>query len=663
MDISKPSRELAIVFVWNSDNSCVNDFITYAEKMLSRETEKPFSRELDIPLFFHSGNVKAIPSSVYVKANKIIIYPVTDREIAVDDNWTQYLNTLLNIENSIVVPVAYEENSIISEGGYRKLHCIRAYDFKEYKNEQLFIRIAHEIFRYGFNEKLAKLGTDSALKIFISHAKAGGTGITVASKIKNFLDQSVIKSFFDACSIAPGYRFDEEIENNIKDSTVVLVNSDMYSARHWCQKEILAAKRFERPIVEIDALEEGADRKFPYAANIPIVRINLADGIDDYEILRILTASLLETIRFYYTKAKMQELESLEEVKLCYRPPEISDLEKIICKDKNEILRCSVNEIIYPDPPVYSEEIEFLEKIGLTVNTPVIRKAGNLLGKTVGISISDVSDEEMCLLGQNKSHLLRLSQMVFRYLICMKSSLVYGGDLRNNGFTEYLTTEARLLKERLNLTEPCIKNFLSWPIYLNDTAQVKEWKAANKEFVKIIEVEPDEGMVKNNRVFVKPDTPQHLYLWAQALTKMRTVMISTCDARIVAGGRLYGYKGKMPGVLEEILIASKNNIPFYLLGGFGGVGRAVGECIFSDKIPVELSDKWQKEHTPGLEAVLNLYKDFGELVTYGTILQEIRQIQLNNGLSEEENKILYHSVYVDEIMELILKGMKNIFQN
>ena len=37
---------------------------------------------------------------------------------------------------------------------------------------------------------------------------------------------------------------------------------------------------------------------------------------------------------------------------------------------------------------------------------------------------------------------------------------------------------------------------------------------------------------------------------------------------------------------------------------------------------------------------------------------EIKNIQLNNGLTQEENVILFNTVYVDEAVQLILKGAK-----
>lgn len=52
-----------------------------------------------------------------------------------------------------------------------------------------------------------------------------------------------MRRFFDADEIAPGYRFDDEIINNIRDSTIIIINSDIYSTRYWCQREVQISKK------------------------------------------------------------------------------------------------------------------------------------------------------------------------------------------------------------------------------------------------------------------------------------------------------------------------------------------------------------------------------------------------------------------------------------
>lgn len=76
MSANKRLQELAIVFIWNYNNKAANDFVKYAEGMLSRDIERPFSREIDLPLFFYPGKGKNVPASIVVKAKRIIIHPM-----------------------------------------------------------------------------------------------------------------------------------------------------------------------------------------------------------------------------------------------------------------------------------------------------------------------------------------------------------------------------------------------------------------------------------------------------------------------------------------------------------------------------------------------------------------------------------------------------------
>lgn len=179
----------------------------------------------------------------------------------------------------------------------------------------------------------------------------------------------------------------------------------------------------------------------------------------------------------------------------------------------------------------------------------------------------------------------------------------------------------------------------------------------------MINVEIDEKvecLIDTKDEFVSPDTEKNNYVWSRCLTKMREKMIDDCDIRICAGGKDKGYKGKLPGVLEEILIASEKRLPIYLLGGFGGIVHSVCEVIENDYVPENLTLEWQKENNIGYSSILELYKNNGEEIKYTDIVKRIKHINLNNGLSKEENKILFNTVYVEEAVHLVLKGLKSI---
>ena len=132
MSANKRLQELAIVFIWNYNNKAANDFVKYAEGMLSRDIERPFSREIDLPLFFYPGKGKNVPVDISVNAERVIVYPILDCETVTEDCWQEYFNNVLDMENGIIVPVAFEENCFISGSRDKAIHHIRAYEFKEF---------------------------------------------------------------------------------------------------------------------------------------------------------------------------------------------------------------------------------------------------------------------------------------------------------------------------------------------------------------------------------------------------------------------------------------------------------------------------------------------------------------------------------------------------
>lgn len=226
--------------------------------------------------------------------------------------------------------------------------------------------------------------------------------------------------------------------------------------------------------------------------------------------------------------------------------------------------------------------------------------------------------------------------------------------------------EAAALRDRLNSEEIHLKNYISWPIYINDSDILKEWKARNKRILQMIEVGIDEkavSYVESDRVYTPYDTIAHRYAWSRSLTKMRREIIEECIARICAGGRLIGYKGKLPGVLEEILIAAEQGCPLYLLGGFGGVTGSVCRTIQSGKLSEELTEEWQESRNEGYTELIKQYEVDGEPLRYEMIADQIKHLKLNNGLSEKENEILFTTVYMDEALRLVLKGLRTLKNN
>lgn len=656
-------QPLAIVFVWNQNKKEAEEIIAYTAQMFSKNRSDAFSGTMDIPVFYYSGSDTQAPCPVKISAEKVIIYPLIDRNMVICEEWKAYIRCLWELEKTVVVPVAMHNTAFFIDKNVADCNCIRAYNYGEYQKENVFIEIAHEIYRHGFNEEKEELkrGSDSALKIFLSHAKDNDCGIKIAEELKNWLDNSPMQEFFDTYSIGKGYKFDEEIEGHIKDSTMLLINSDKYTSRYWCQREILSAKRNERPMLEVDVLKAGMDRSFPYGANIPVIRIKDADALSDQEKLRIMTAVLVETVQFYYTKKKLEGMGNFgyPRIKICCRPPELLDLEKIIVK--NEI---QYDAILYPGPPVYEEEAQYLENMGIKVFTPLIQDRGSFENLRIGISIADPSAEQIKMLGQTEEHLMKLSRTLAGYLVSRGAMLIYGGDLRKKGFTEYLIMEARIWDERLKMDHIHFRDYMAWPIYIRNEEEIKEWEAEYAKIARVIRVEIPSAVrdLVGRRTEITPDSSENRYVLAKCLTKMREQMLSDCDVCICAGGKCSGYVGKMPGVLEEIALAAERGIPLFLLGGFGGVTQSVCQLRETGIADERLTKEWQIRNDEPYRELLEYYEQTGEKVDYEKAVCLIRSADLKNGLTEEENVRLYRTVYVDEAVELILRGMKSVVQ-
>lgn len=657
---------LAVALVWNQeDKTKVEKYIKYTTEMLSYDINKPFSRTINIPIFYFSNyDDKEIPPKIKLEAEKVIVYAFIGINSVSSNEWTKYIDSLYDVKNVKVVLIALDKYAFNISTKVKDYNFIREYEFGEYEEQQLFISMAHEIYRYGFNEKNEIISENSALKIFLSHAKEGKRGLDLAKQLKDIIDNSVIKRFFDSNDIAPGYRFDDEIINNIKKSSIIIINSDVYSSRYWCQREVQVSKEFERPMVEVDLIEKAMDRKFPYAGNVPVIRVDVVNSkVEKDDLYRILENIIIETIRFNYADKKLEMLKQkmTGNIKKMCRPPEMIDLSKILEKEKE--IEFNYDKIIYPDPPIYSEEVGFFRKLGIEVYTPIEYENGKLIGKKVGILISDSMEKELRETGQTIKHLYGLSQMISNYILGSGATLIYGGDLRQGGYTELLLQEAQVLKNRLNTADIHIKNYVSWPIYLKDTAEVKKWKAKYKELLKMKEIPIENtvlSLVKSDKEFLYPDTVEKHWIWSKSLTKMRNCMVGECDVCICAGGKKNGYTGKLPGVLEEILIAIERGLPVYLIGGFGGIVHDVCEYLQHGKISDSLTEQWQVENGMEYKELLCKYAENGENIEYDLILKKLKEVNLKNGLTEEENYILFNTVYTDEAVRLILKGLKNL---
>src|SRR5437762_14359 len=71
---------------------------------------------------------------------------------------------------------------------------------------------------------------------------------------------------------------------------------------------------------------------------------------------------------------------------------------------------------------------------------------------------------------------------------------------------------------------------------------------------------------------------------AAALSAMRRHVTALTDARVLVGGRLSGYAGTMPGLVEEAILSLQHRQPVYVAGGFGGAAAAIARVLGRDDL-------------------------------------------------------------------------------
>jgi hypothetical protein len=269
---------------------------------------------------------------------------------------------------------------------------------------------------------------------------------------------------------------------------------------------------------------------------------------------------------------------------------------------------------------------------------------GDLL---VGLSVSD--SPNLPALGLGAEHL-----ELARQLLAAGTSLAYGGDLRAGGFTERL---ADLLNSYPRDDRPGperVRDYLAWPLHGGEMSEADLEKLAALTTVATVIREPrppapDPSLPAELRDRVEK---------SESFTAMRVRMTGEIDARVVLGGRLTGFAGRLPGLAEEALLAAAAGKPLYLLGGFGGCARALVELV-EGRVPAELRIGRRRADDPAYDRLLSALPEPPDDAVTAPLAGRGPGC-LRNGLGDEENRRLFASSDIDEVIALVLRGLRTV---
>lgn len=641
-----------------------------------RDIEKPLDYGLGIPIFFRSaaadeGARTPLPIDLE-QAERSAVILLVNSAMVTDPEWGEYVKELSGQARAVggrhrIFPVSLSKAALQFDAALGQTNFIRYHDFNNdggQNSSELMLWLTHELCRFLNWPRSAEPGavlSSKPIRLFISHAKQDG--VPLAERFREAIADTPAAVFFDSIDIAPGYDFGTEIEGSIRESTLLVLQSDVYSSRPWCRREVLMAKKMNRPIIIVNAIEEDEKRSFPYMGNVPLIRWTGKNH------QRIVGLALREHLRFLYNECRIYALRRAgripEGALVLTRPPEILDFQNIAARAADG--EDSKALVIYPDPPLGAEEDMLLSAFGgdvsfTTLTMPEEKKI--LSGKTIGLSISESTDLQA--LGFDEMHLRDVLIEFTRQLLSRDATVAYGG-VPLAGFTQVLFDLVRAHNSSgVPQAYRPLHNYVAWPLHL------KVDEDAEAELIKVgrfHRVSLPEDLKADPGEFLKPDTTENRYVWARSLTTMRERMNEQTDARVLMGGKVSGYTGKYPGLLEEAHLALRASKPLFLLGAFGGCTRAVIELIEGGS-PENLTQDFQRRD----EAYKRLIKEYNsraaanpalglEAIDYESVSRAFREAGpagLRNGLDAEENRRLFHAVDPDEIIHLVLKGLSNL---
>lgn len=218
----------------------------------------------------------------------------------------------------------------------------------------LALRLLHESRRL-LARAIPSLGNDAQsgfLRLFISHAKLDGLPLAHAL-MGQIRALKWLEKFYDAEDLPAGCDWQEELKRGVGSSLIVILRTEIYDTRPWCQQEVYWADEFATPAVLVDA---RTNLNHP-AGFLPLDRIPTV-RIPDGNLIRVLFVALREGLRFLHFMRRVEQMKAegmiSEPFKAFSFPPSMAALLRAseALKARGSSGRQAV--ILYADPPLRS---------------------------------------------------------------------------------------------------------------------------------------------------------------------------------------------------------------------------------------------------------------------------------------------------------------------
>ena len=283
------------------------------------------------------------------------------------------------------------------------------------------------------------------------------------------------------------------------------------------------------------------------------------------------------------------------------------------------------------------------------MGVPDLRPADALCGLRLGVSVSDSTD--LARLGLTSRHVELALAEIARSVLLGRGGLVYGGRATPSGFTQFLIHE--------------VNNYGSHPEALTLCLAAPEHQKLSVEELdsldcdlgirgKLICLDPAGNVIDNGALPQAPEVRGSMNGRSDhqaSYSAMRRYIGKTSDARVILGGQLKGFKGAMPGIIEEAIYTVEAKQPLFVIAGFGGAAALVAQTLGIDDLD------WAPNEFPERP---DDHRIDESLCRLQAAAHESQWSSKNCGLNKTEMHQLAASYRPKEIASLIANGLANI---
>ena len=277
-----------------------------------------------------------------------------------------------------------------------------------------------------------------------------------------------------------------------------------------------------------------------------------------------------------------------------------------------------------------------------------LRPADALRGLRLGVSVSDSAD--LGALGLVPLHAELALAEIARSVLTGRGGLVYGGRVEPAGFTQFLMHEVERYGSHPDALTLCLAEPEHRQLSCEELRRLDQTLGPHGRIVCL-----NHGGAEISLSAVpqrsEPTGGLNGHHDERSYSAMRRHITGISHARVLIGGRLTGFKGAMPGMIEEAVYAVEAGQPLYAVAGFGGAAALVAEALDIDDLD------WAADGFPRRPDDDRIDKSLDQL---RSIARSSGWCTTSCGLEESELRQLSASSRPSQIASLVVNGLAQI---